>query len=263
MQRPGGSDLSQTETVAVSERSGALADAPGASYTLDGFKWFSSAPDGDISLALARTPTSPASNALSLFLVPLRPYLAQNGIRIHRLKNKGGTHALPTAELSLSGTPASLVGVRGKGIRAAGPLLAITRLHSASASVGYLRRALAIASAYACVRQVHGRALAEMPVHVATLAEPALTYAGLAQLLFGTAVLLGRTECGEASADEEKKLRVLTPVVKAFCARRAGDATVACMEALGGLGYMEESGIPRYVLNIIQKRLWVFYNYIL
>lgn len=235
--------MSETETVGTAEN-GHLGNAPGAVYKLNGFKWFSSAPDGDISLALART--SASTTDLSLFLISLRPSLAQNGIRIHRLKVKGGTHALPTAELELTNTPARLVGQHGRGIRTAVPLLSITRLHSAAGSIGYLRRALSIARSYARVRRVRGVPLAKLPVHVAALAEPAVVYAGLSQLVFGVAVLLGRVEGGEATREEEFRLRVLTPVVKAFCARHAGDATVACMEALGGLGYMEESGLPRY-----------------
>lgn len=43
-ERPGGSDVSRTETFAT---------LVGEEWILDGFKWFSSATDGDIALALA------------------------------------------------------------------------------------------------------------------------------------------------------------------------------------------------------------------
>ncbi|GAV99913.1 acyl- dehydrogenase [Lentinula edodes] len=94
------------------------------------------ATDGDIALALARTgPDSDSSKGLSLFLVPLRtPLLGiepgssiSNGIRVHRLKNKIGTHALPTAELSLEQTFAYLVGSPNQGVKNILPVLNITR----------------------------------------------------------------------------------------------------------------------------------------
>ena len=53
-QKPGGSDVSQTETIATPRNSEAPgASQPGAKYTLEGFKWFSSATDSDVALALA------------------------------------------------------------------------------------------------------------------------------------------------------------------------------------------------------------------
>lgn len=58
IQRPGGSDVSQTETVATladNDASSAPTSALGVGYRLSGFKWFSSATDGDVALALART----------------------------------------------------------------------------------------------------------------------------------------------------------------------------------------------------------------
>lgn len=59
-ERPGGSDLSKTETKAWKHAStrqpSANIDSFGAEeWRIDGFKWFSSATDGDVALALART----------------------------------------------------------------------------------------------------------------------------------------------------------------------------------------------------------------
>ncbi|THU87021.1 acyl-CoA dehydrogenase NM domain-like protein, partial [Dendrothele bispora CBS 962.96] len=112
-ERPGGSDVSRTET---SAQYLSKSNRFGPFYYLDGFKWFSSATDSDIAVALARTGSpKDGSRSLSLFLVPLRlpfprdpsdpvPSPTSNGILVHRLKNKIGTHALPTAELSLERT---------------------------------------------------------------------------------------------------------------------------------------------------------------
>lgn len=120
-ERPGGSDVSRSETVAKPV-SGNVSDAKtGDLFLLDGLKWFSSATDGDVALALARTDpdVSKGSRGLSLFLIKLRlspegtrqrldairssrskaagdrgedlAEASRNGIRIHRLKEKIGT----------------------------------------------------------------------------------------------------------------------------------------------------------------------------
>lgn len=172
-----------------------------------------------------------------------------NGILVHRLKNKFGTHIVPTAELSLIGTEAYLLSPLNQGVKSIAPVLNITRVHSAIASVGNLRRCLAIATSYANVRSVHsGRTLLrDVPIHVAGLAKVNLLYRALTHLVFGTIHLLGKTECGVATPDEEKRLRLLTPIVKAFAAEKASAAMEECMAMLGGQGYMEENVIGRSV----------------
>jgi alkylation response protein AidB-like acyl-CoA dehydrogenase len=55
-ERPGGSDLSHTETTAKLVNESASAESFGSQeWCLDGFKWFSSATDGNLSVVLART----------------------------------------------------------------------------------------------------------------------------------------------------------------------------------------------------------------
>lgn len=108
-EKPGGSDVSLTETVAKPVDP-ANATEPGSTYILDGFKWyvvlgnfytpiaharfgdrFSSATDGDVALALART-SGQGSAGLSLFVIKLRDGQGRsNGVYIHRLKKKWGT----------------------------------------------------------------------------------------------------------------------------------------------------------------------------
>lgn len=229
---------------------------PGHAFILDGAKWFSSAAEGNMTVALARTEsptTAPGARGLSLFLVPLRtpgfPTPLSNGVRLHRLKNKLGTKPLPTAELELNGTRGFLIGTRARGVPTIAPVLNITRLYSAVGSAGQLRRGLAVATAFARVRAIDGgrTLLMDTPLHVALLAKAALVYRALVQLNFHLVLLLGRTECGTATPGEMARLRFLTPVAKSFNADRAAEQLSACMVALGGQGYMEETGIARYV----------------
>lgn len=226
-------------------------------YSINGFKWFSSATDSDIAVALARTgPPESGSRGLSLFLIPLRrpliraveaprPSALTNNIKIHRLKKKFGTKILPTAELSLEGAEAYLLGEVNHGVKLITPVLNITRIHSALTSVGSIRKCLAIATAYSSVRAVSGgkQLLKDNALHVAELAKAHLTYRALTHFVFGAVLLLGKTECKVATEDEILRLRLLTPAVKAFAADKASGVMEECMTMLGGQGYMEENRI--------------------
>ncbi|KDQ11963.1 hypothetical protein BOTBODRAFT_34820 [Botryobasidium botryosum FD-172 SS1] len=276
-ERTGGSDVSRTETTAVPAPGIVQTAVTGTEYRLNGFKWFTSAADGHVSLALARTgEVSGGSRALSLFLVPMRlpldvfPSLTDpsydpaqpklNGLELHRLKNKVGTHIVPTAELSLSSTRALLLGKEGQGVKSIVPVLNITRVHCSIHALGALARAYHIAQAFASVRRVgsgaEGTLLRDIDMHTYTLAEVSVLYRALAHLVFGVVRLLGRDEAGTATQNERLRLRMMTPVVKAFTSSRAVGGMEECMIALGGQGYMEENDIGRLVRDALVEEIW-------
>ncbi|KAG8712924.1 hypothetical protein FRC11_013808 [Ceratobasidium sp. 423] len=274
-ERPGGSDVSHTETTAHPVHPNRETMENGSPYRLSGVKWFSSATDGQLALALAQVP----NQGLGLFIVPMPdadvelfspdarwlPFQPRNGISIHRLKNKIGTHALPTAELTLQDTIGFLLvpqqgAAKPNGVRAISPVLNITRVHSAAGSIGNLAKCLAIARSYAHVRRVadptRSRAqvlLADVPLHTATLARVQVLRHALTHFMFGVVRLLGSSETETATDDERERLRLLTPVLKAFAADRAVGGMEECMAALGGLGYMEETGIGR---DSLVEKIW-------
>ncbi|EKG12886.1 hypothetical protein MPH_09985 [Macrophomina phaseolina MS6] len=177
-ERPGGSDVSATETQAArtpTARPGLdAAGKPLGPYTIDGYKWFSSATDAQMTVLLARLP----DGSLSAFYAPMRRHKLPpsspppptnaaaaaaaaaaeddgsarartelNGIRPHRLKSKLGTRPVPTAELSLHGLRAWRLGAPGHGVRDIATILNITRVHNAVAAVGFLGRGLGVALA--------------------------------------------------------------------------------------------------------------------
>ena len=162
---------------------------------------------------------------------------------MHRLKNKVGTRVVPTAELSIDGAEAYLLGEPGHGVKLIAPVLNITRVHSAIGSVGSLRRCLAVATAFSNVRAIQGgkQLLKDNALHVSELAKVNILYRALTHMVFSVVLLLGKTECGVATGEEEMRLRLLTPAVKAFAAEKACTAMEECMAAIGGQGYMEES----------------------
>jgi alkylation response protein AidB-like acyl-CoA dehydrogenase len=248
-ERTGGSDLSNSSTVARWED---------GQYRLHGTKWFTSATTAPMAMTLARLEGAPdGSRGLSLFYVELRDARGDlQNIRVHRLKEKLGTRALPTAELTLEGTPARLVGDAGQGVRKMAPLLNITRAYNACCAVGFLRRGLALARDYACKRQVFGKRLADQPLHRETLASLQVEYEAAFHLAFRLAELLGKDEVGEATATERAVLRLLTPVVKLYTARQAIAGVSEVLEAFGGAGYVEDTGLPRLLRDAQVLSIW-------
>ncbi|OAA42087.1 acyl-CoA dehydrogenase [Metarhizium rileyi] len=272
-ERTGGSDVSLTETVATYQPDGANEFAskqdqiPLGPWFINGFKWFSSATDSDMSVLLART----AAGGLSTFLAPMRKHDPRattltgepredgktlNGVRIQRLKNKFGTQSLPTAELVLENMRGWMIGQEGKGIHEISTILTLTRVHSAVAAVGGVGRGLGIARAYALVREVGAgnrrrMRLVDSPLHMRTLANMSAQYHGLMLIAFYTSYVLGVSEHAletkpsaalEALTPQkrlvEPLLRIMTQLAKAYVCKPSVALLFSCMESLGGVGYL-------------------------
>ena len=257
-ERSGGSDVRGTETVATAiEHSDGALDAHGdllGPYKVSGFKWFSSATDSNMTVLLAQTP-----KGLSAFMAPMQRAQQHgqkselNGITIQRLKPKMGTIPVPTAELVLTDTRAWLIGNEGAGVREIATVLNITRVYTGLGSLGYWGRGLAIARAFARVRKVDGgKPLKDMPAHLKTMARNTVNYAAMMHLGFFTVSLLGITEHPDSfnsghsnnlikdGPEATALLRLLTAVMKAQCSKMAIHGLQEAMEALGGLGYLED-----------------------
>ncbi|MBN8727227.1 MAG: acyl-CoA dehydrogenase family protein [Xanthomonadales bacterium] len=243
----GGSDVARTGTVARRDGDGA--------WRLHGRKWFSSAVVGDMALALALARPEGAPDALALFYVESRDAAGcWNGIRIDRLKDKLGTRELPTAEIHLEGTRAELVGDAAHGVRLIAPVLNVTRTWNAVCALATMRRCLALAVDYAAKRQVFGAALAEQPLHRATLAGLAASFEAAFHLVFHVVALLGRVEHGD-DADRDL-LRVLTPLAKLWTGKLAVAIASETCEAFGGAGYIENTGIPQLLRDAQVYPIW-------
>jgi len=257
-ERGGGSDVGGgTATIATSEGAAQLG-GDGDRWRLFGSKWFTSAIDSDVAFTLARMPGAPAGSAgLSVFYVELRDGEGRlQGIRLERLKEKLGTRALPTAELTLEGTPALLVGTPGAGVRTIATLMNVTRVYNANAAVAGMRRAVDLAGDYARRRHAFGRPLIEHALHRETLSAMQTEVAAGLVLLFRAASLQGREETGEATAAERALLRLLTPLVKLFTGRQAVAVASEALECFGGAGYVEDTGLPRLLRDAQVLPIW-------
>ncbi|ORE05764.1 hypothetical protein BCV72DRAFT_275758 [Rhizopus microsporus var. microsporus] len=256
-ERPGGSDVGRTETIAE------LQDPSTNTWSISGFKWFSSATTADMTVLLARDvnpkdgTARPGSKGLSLFVARMRnPDGTLNGVRVHRLKNKYGTKGLPTAELELSGMNAVMLGNPGRGVPGIASILNITRIYACIGVVCNLRRSLAIAKDFASKREAFGRTLDKTPLHITTLAQLELVFRAGLQIAFYCTELLGRVECQKATKEDTQMLRFLTPIAKGYVCKVGVQAISEAMEALGGQGYMEDTGMGRLLRDAQVNTIW-------
>src|ERR1019366_3050313 len=207
-ERTGGSDVATSEAVARKD---------GDTWRLYGTKWFTSATTSEMALTLARPEGNPpGGHGLALFYVELRDDHGRlRNIQVNRLKDKLGTRMVPTAELTLDGTPAiPVLGLTG-GVKNITPMLNITRTWNSGSACTSIRRGLALAYDYAKKRRAFGAPLAEKPLHVDTLAALQAELWGAMLLTFRAVELLGREEAGMLTEEERVLLRLLTPTVKA------------------------------------------------
>ncbi|KAJ5278699.1 hypothetical protein N7478_004071 [Penicillium angulare] len=273
-ERPGGSDVRNSETFAVysplTTKTGRFGTIEEGDYLLSGFKFFCSATDCNIVLLLAKT----ESGELSLFVAPTvktvknsegQPREISNGIRIHRLKNKMGTKELPTAEVELQSVRAHLIGPKDRGIATIALLLNTTRTHNFITALSCLRRALDIAKSFARTRTTIDQELWSFPMHLNVLSQLEVKHRGWMQLAFFTSSLLSYVDNGfpkeapgvfSVLARSPKianiVLRAFTSTSKAVICKSATLAFQECQEAMGGVGYIDEPEEPEFNVS----RLW-------
>ncbi len=249
-ERTGGSDVAISETVARRGTDG--------EFRLYGTKWFTSATTSQMALTLARPDANPpGGKGLALFYVEQRDEDGRlNGISVNRLKDKLGTRMVPTAELTLEGTRASLVYGETDGIKNITPMLNITRTWNAVGAACGMRRAVALARDYARRRVAFGAPLAEKPLHVDTLAAMDAEYQGAFMLTFRAVELLGREEAGVLTEDEAALLRLVTPLAKLTTGKQAVAVASEALESFGGAGYVEDTGLPRLLRDAQVLPIW-------
>jgi hypothetical protein len=179
-----------------------------------------------------------------------------NQIRIERLKDKLGTRKVPTAELSLEGTRAELVRDTRNGTRSIEPMLVVTRTWNSVTSVAFMRRALALARSYATQRRAFGAALGDLPLHVDTLAGLEAETRAAFLLAFELVELLGAQEASAIDDSQRALLRLLTPIAKALTAKQAVAVVSEAIEAFGGAGYIEDTGLPALLRDTQVLPIW-------
>jgi acyl-CoA dehydrogenase len=245
----GGSDVGVSLTRAAAEN---------GEWRLYGKKWFTSAITSQMALTLARPAgNGPGGSGLAMFYVETHDASGKlNGIRVERLKDKLGTRKVPTAEIVLDGTRAHLVSTERDGTRNIEPMLVVTRAWNSVTSAAFARRGVALARAYSSERKAFGARLDQLPLHVDTVAGLEAETRAACLLAFELVELLGRQETGEIDVEQRRLLRLITPIAKLLTAKQAVTVTSEAIEAFGGAGYVEDTGLPTLLRDAQVLPIW-------
>jgi len=248
-ERTGGSDVAISETIARPD---------GDRFRLYGTKWFTSATTSQMALTLARPEGNPpGGSGLALFYLELRGADGgMNGILVNRLKDKLGTRMVPTAELTLDGALATPVMGLRDGIKNISPMLTTTRTWNAVCAAAGMRRAMTLAADYAKKRVQFGAPLVDKPLHVDTLGWCVAESWGAFLLAYRAVELIGKEEARTLDEDDEKLLRILVPIAKLTTGKQGVAVASEALEAFGGAGYVEDTGLPRMLRDAQVLPIW-------
>lgn len=235
-EKQGGSDVRANSTLATRD---------GEGYRLNGHKWFCSAPMCDGFLTLAQL-----DGAITCFLVPRwLPDGSRNAFTILRLKDKLGNKANASSEVEYDGTYAHLLGEPGRGVQTIIEMVHHTRLDTAVAPAGLMRAALAEAVQWARGRSVFQKRLIDQPLMRSVLADLALE---------SEAALLLGLDVARAFDDSARRpyARLSVALAKFVSNKAAPNMIYECMEALGGMGYVEDTPLPMLYREAPLNSIW-------
>ncbi|CAG0921803.1 unnamed protein product [Notodromas monacha] len=179
-----------------------------------------------------------------------------NNMEVMKLKNKLGTKQLPTAELLLDGLDAILVSEPGHGVASISQMLTVTRLHSAIGAISAARRLMQLCRDYSCRRSAFGTMIKDSPLHMLNLSSLEIQIRAGELFLLDVSRYLGADDVGLLQKDDSILFRLLTPVLKAFYAKTMVNVCCELMEAFGGQGYIEDTGIPCLVRDAQVHSIW-------
>ena len=238
-EKQGGSDVRTNTTRA--QPMGAHA------YSLVGHKWFCSAPMSDGFLTLAQ-----AAAGLTCFLVPrVTPDGERNEIQLMRLKDKLGNTSNASAEIEYHGAYALRVGEEGQGVKVIIDMVQHTRLGTVAMTVGLMRRALAEAVNHVAGRRAFQKTLIEQPAMTCVVADLALEYEAAVVLAMRVARFLG-----EADPQTRALGRLAIALAKYLLTKRCPNFVYECLECHGGVGYVEETPMPRLFRESPLNAIW-------
>ena len=244
------------------------------SYAITGTKIFITWGEHDmaeniIHLVLARLPDAPPGvKGISLFIAPKFLVNAdgslgeRNDLICASIEHKMGIHGSATAVMSFGdkgGAIGYLVGEPNRGLEYMFTMMNHARLNVGLEGVGVSERSYQHALAYARER-IQGRIIGDKSGEK----KPILHHPDVRRMLMD---MKSRTEAGRAlayyvagcmdrakshpdadvRAANQRRLELLTPVVKGWCTENAQGITWNGVQVHGGMGFIEETGAAQYM----------------
>ncbi|WP_147110871.1 acyl-CoA dehydrogenase family protein [Tateyamaria sp. syn59] len=234
-EKQGGSDVRANTTRAMRD---------GDHWHLTGHKWFCSAPMSDGFLTLAQT-----DHGLTCFLVPRWLDGERNAIHLMRLKDKLGNKASASSEIEFHGALAHQLGEEGRGVQTIIEMVHHTRLDTAMAPAGLMRGALTHAMHWVRHRRAFQKTLIDQPLMQAVLADLILDWQAATRL--GLHVAAAFDDPGARAF-----ARISVALAKFLNNKLCPRVTLEAMEALGGMGYVEDTSMPMYYREAPLNSIW-------
>lgn len=228
----------------------------GSHYRLYGEKWFCSNVNADVIFALARTnPEVKGTKGLSIFMIEkTQTDGSRNPLDIVRLKDKLGVRSMASAECLLEGTQAKLVGEEFKGFAIMTEMINLSRLYNSVAALSGGRRGLVEAFQFVSQRISFGKPALEHPLVRAKLWELGSLHLANFHLVWRCIRALDAADQGDVDTGE--LLRLLTPMTKRESAEIAVYLARESMELMGGMGYIEDSVLPKIMRDVMVLPIW-------
>jgi len=225
-------------------------------YVLSGEKWFCSNVNADLIFVLARTDESvKGTKGLSIFLVEkYLPDGSRNPMRIIRLKDKLGVRSMASAECILENTVGKLVGSEFEGFRIMADMINLSRLYNSVAAVSGARRALIEAYQFVSQRISFKKEAIEHALIRTKLTELGAMQVANFYLTMRAVEALDKADNGDET--EAHLLRLLTPMVKRSTAADSVYIVRESMELMGGLGYIEDTVMPKIMRDVMVLPIW-------
>src|SRR6185312_4545685 len=253
------------------------------SYSITGTKIFISAGEHDmvenvVHLVLARLPDAPeGSRGISMFLVPKFFPKAdgspgeRNAVAAGSIEHKMGMKASVTCVMNFDGAKGWLVGEPHKGLAGMFVMMNKERLFVGGQGISQAEIAYQSAAAYAKDR-LQGRA-ADAPARPDKPADPIIVHPDIRnRLLFSRAIVEGmralavwthlNVDISHRHPDKAKRqhaddmVMLMTPIVKAAGTDYGSEITNACLQVLGGHGYIREHGMEQLVRDVRITQLY-------
>jgi len=205
----------------------------GGGWLVTGRKaWVSLAAEADLFLVVCKTADGPGHADVAVLAVDRRA----EGVSFPRLYRKAASAFLPIGEMALADAPATMLVPPGAGMRAALAAIDVARCDIAAIACGLHAEALDIALRYTRERVAFGAPLLALDTMRFTLAD-VLTDLEAGRLLYARAARLLGTPAGPVAVAHAKR----------FCPDAALRAAIACSEALGAYGWLEDTPLPRFI----------------
>ena len=244
------------------------------SYRLSGQKIFITGGDQDLTenivhLVLAKVAGGPSGiKGVSLFLVPKFLPDADNNpgeyneTNCGSIENKMGIKGAPACVMNFDGSVGWLVGEENRGVRAMFAMMNHERLWVGMQGLAVAETAYQNAAAYAKDR-LQGRSPTG-PVNTEGPADPIIVHPDVRRMLMtaraqieGSRALYAGVSLSIDIADRhpdievrtaaEKRIALMTPVIKAYLSDMGLESAINCQQVLGGHGYIREWGMEQYV----------------